>query len=41
MMKCTLHNHVRDEERISNSVVEYKDLTQYDIREFLKCKINW
>lgn len=40
MMKCTLHNHARDEERITSSVIEYKDLSKDDIREFLKCKIN-
>lgn len=40
MMKCTLHNHDRDEERITSSVVEYKDLSKADIDEFLKCKIN-
>ncbi|XP_037029108.1 modifier of mdg4 isoform X16 [Bradysia coprophila] len=40
MMKCTLHNHTRDDERITNSIVEYKDLNMDDVRDFMKCKAN-
>ncbi|XP_037029109.1 modifier of mdg4 isoform X17 [Bradysia coprophila] len=38
MMKCTHHNHMRDHERITKSVIEYKDLTMDDVNEFLKCR---
>lgn len=31
---------MRDDERITNSVVEYKDLNMDDVHDFMKCKAN-